>query len=72
MFWDNPTCAQARAWGYDTLQMTSSFLNFSFEIVDCRGADLDNSDETWVSACPPPHVQLMHGLPVPPAGARPR
>jgi len=64
-FWDNPTCEQARIWGYDTLQMTSSFLNFSYEIVDCRGAGFDDADRTWVSACPPPHIELMHGLPTP-------
>ena len=59
------TCTRARAAGYDSMQLTSSFCGFSFELVDCRGAERFDAEQTWTSACPPTHIQLMSGLPTP-------
>ena len=59
------TCTRARAAGYDSMQLTSSFCGFSFELVDCRGAERIDAEQTWTSACPPTHIQLMSGLPTP-------
>ena len=41
---------------------------FSFEILDCRGSDLPYAFDSWDVACPPPHVELLSG--VPPAADR--
>lgn len=59
------TCKKAREMGYDSMQLTNSFCGFSWEMVDCRGADRSDADETWTAACPPPHVRLLRGLPAP-------
>jgi len=59
------SCADARRAGYDTIQLLRSFHGYSYEILDCRGADLPRSREVWTDACPPDHVPLRWGLPVP-------
>jgi len=59
------TCKRARAMGYDSMQLTSSFCGFSWELVDCRGIDRSDAAQTWTAACPPPHVQMLRGLPEP-------
>merc|ERR1711998_166742 len=59
------SCADARMKGYDSIQFTSSFCGHSYEVVDCRGVGRLDEATTWTEACPPPHVQLMKGLPIP-------
>ena len=59
------TCESVRKKGYDTMQLTNSFCGFSWELIDCRGSDRADAKQTWTSACPPPHVKLMRGLPTP-------
>ena len=58
-----PSCWEARANGYDTIQLTRSFGGFSFELMDCRGADLPSGRSRWEEACPPSHVELRAGVP---------
>jgi len=57
------SCREARRMGYDSIQIPGAFNGFVFELVECRGQDLPNSEETWMKACPPPHVKLMTGVP---------
>ena len=59
------TCAAAMRDGYDSIQLTSSFCGYSWELIDCRGANRPDAHTTWTAACPPPHVLLMRGLPMP-------
>jgi len=61
----NVTCADAVRRGYDSMQLTSSFCGFSWELIDCRGHTRYDAQQTWSAACPPPHVRLMRGLPLP-------
>jgi len=61
----NVTCADAVRRRYDSIQLTSSFCGFSWEMIDCRGHTRYDAQQTWSAACPPPHVRLMRGLPMP-------
>jgi len=62
--WDvQPTCAQAAANGFDTIQKPGSFQNFSFELLDCRGSRRHDANVTWTLGCPPRHVRLLSGIP---------
>ena len=56
-------CTTARQEGFDSIQMTEFENGFSFEILDCRGADLPNFADSWDNACPPAHVDLRSGVP---------
>ena len=58
-----PSCWEAARQGFDTLQLKSSFGGFSYELIDCRGVGRQDEWQTWVEACPPPHVQLRAGVP---------
>ena len=58
-----PPCTSARAEGYDSIQMVSFGTAFSFELLDCRGADLATASRKWEAACPPAHVELRAGVP---------
>ena len=65
LWWALPTrpCTTARAEGYDSIQLIEFENGFSFEILDCRGADLPGFDASWDVGCPPPHVELLSGIP---------
>ena len=40
--------------------------SFAFELLDCRGfASSAEANASWTAACPPPHVPLRSGLPMP-------
>jgi hypothetical protein len=49
--------------GYDTLQLTEFYPAMSLELVDCRGALMQSANDTWETACPPPHIELRTGIP---------
>ena len=57
------TCWQAKARGFDSIQLTRSFNGFSYELLDCRGAARPDARQQWVRACPPAHVELLAGVP---------
>ena len=57
------SCWEAARQGFDTIQLKSSFGGFSYELIDCRGVGRQDEWQTWVEACPPPHVQLRAGVP---------
>lgn len=56
-------CTIARREGYDSVQLIEFDNGFSFEIMDCRGAELPNYDHSWDVGCPPPHIELRAGVP---------
>ena len=60
----NPSCRDAHARGYDTIQLTRSY-GFSFELIDCRGQERPDANVTYEPACPPSHIELRSGLPTP-------
>mmetsp|Transcript_13709 Transcript_13709/g.36362 ORF Transcript_13709/g.36362 Transcript_13709/m.36362 type:complete len:143 (+) Transcript_13709:2-430(+) len=62
-----PSCIEAAARGYDSIQLTGSFSYFTFELVDCRAhrLGLPTARQTWEHACPPSHMELRSGLPSP-------
>jgi hypothetical protein len=60
----NPTCREARARGYDTIQLLRSY-GLTYELIDCRGVTRPDWNVTYEPACPPDHVQLRVGLPAP-------
>lgn len=65
LWWSLPTrpCTMARQQGYDSIQLIEFENGFSFEILDCRGADRADFDVSWDVGCPPPHVELRSGIP---------
>ena len=56
-------CTMLREEGYDSIQHLGFENGFSFELIDCRGADLPTFDVSVDVACPPPHVELRAGVP---------
>lgn len=56
-------CEKVRAMGYDTVQLTQFANGYSLEILDCRGADRPDGRDLWPHACPPPHIELLQGVP---------
>ena len=60
---ENPGCGEARRRGFDSIQLLRSFNGYSYELVDCRGAEAPGASRRWESACPPPHVELRAGAP---------
>ena len=63
-----PSCREAFAQGFDSIQLLSSFRGYSSEIIDCRGAGtFEGQHVSWHDACPPAHVAaaLRCGLPAP-------
>mmetsp|Transcript_7640 Transcript_7640/g.17861 ORF Transcript_7640/g.17861 Transcript_7640/m.17861 type:complete len:230 (+) Transcript_7640:2407-3096(+) len=53
-------CERVRAMGYDTVQYVNGH---SFRLFDCRAADSSGGRHLWTHACPPPHVELLQGVP---------
>ena len=61
---NNPSCAQARADGYDTIQLTTGYGS-AYDLIDCRGANRPDANITYEAACPPPFINLIAGAPLP-------
>ena len=48
---------------FDSIQILEFENGFSYELLDCRGADLPDFDKSWDVGCTPPHIELRSGLP---------
>ena len=59
----HPSCAEVRAMGYDSIQLTEFYPAMTLELIDCRGALLEDAADPWEQACPPHHVKLRAGIP---------
>ena len=57
------SCADVRSLGYESIQLSEFYPSMALELIDCRGAQLEQADETWERACPPEHIELRAGLP---------
>jgi hypothetical protein len=60
---DVPPCKTALAQGYDSIQLTQFNNDYSFEVVDCRGANLPDAGKRYELSCHAPHMELIVGLP---------
>ena len=48
---------------FDSIQLLEFENGFSYELLDCRGANLPDFDKSWDVGCTPPHIELRSGLP---------